>query len=1185
MMTFRRIFYFLGVIILLTILIAAFTLDTQLSLAQQDTGKIEAQLQEQISSQGNADFIVRFAEQADLSAAYSMDWASRGDFVYNTLRQVAEASQANARAILDAQGIKHQTFIAGNELYVWAGNQVNAIELAALPEVASIRATRTYSIDPVDTPARLRNISWAGDLLAQKALVTVSDTAQAIIDWGITDTKANQFWSTFGVQGDGIVVANIDTGVQWNHPALDQAYKCPANPSSLACWYDPTLTCGSGGPCDDKGHGTHTMGTMVADDDPSLTYIAGMAPGARWIACKGCKGITCEDAKILACADWILAPAGNPANRPNIVNNSWGAVPGGDIWFLAKVEAWRAAGIFPAFSAGNEGEKGCNTLASPGDYQESFASAAHDSTRNIAQFSSRGSSDFGYDPYTKPNLSAPGVSICSSVPNSWSCDYSGTSMASPHTAGAVALLWSCNPALKGHVDATFQLLQDHTDPAPGGDCGAPAGQAGNFTYGYGYLDVLAAGEAGCATTQDVWKQMPLPPGCPDWTRYDGEYFAGTGKVYFMGGRDGSVGATTYGDIYAYNPATNNCVDTLADMPVPVSNYAIAKVNDGLSDYLCVLGGRTGSGAPSTAVQCYDPLENSVEILSTLPGSIGQFVPGGVAVVNNLAYVFGGFSESGTTPHTAETWVWNPIDKSWLKKGDLSLARGYIDSAVVNGKIYAFGGDVLTNSTLVAQNRAEVFNPATGTWEDDSIADLPAPTAEGVAYGFDDGSSYELAGRVILAGGGQWPNESEDVLQYIVASNSYDYSYPKLNVSRANQAGFFIPGDPGAMWVFGGRSQEPGYGDYKPPYAPPESSTVRLTRPDITVTPSRLNAYLFPGNTQTINITIANKGTSLLDWTLEESPSTRLLVNSSPFVPVEISGDQVNDQITTRSPDREKVGAVTDSAVLGLVLWDQPLSRVWQVAYVDQYFTDLITYTSFLADDFIVGSTWNIGSIFIPGSGWNGFSSLTSAISLTWQIYADLGGTPAGDPAGWVSPPVWSLTLPPDDPQVVLSAGTPDGFISNVRLNLSIPVELDPGHYWLVFYPSLAYSAGQYGRQPADTTNGYIAKFINPGGSFGYGTNWRDWTVLDNRLQQLDIAFRLEGQADTLWLSENPIQGALPQGKSQQLAVTFNSTGMTPGIYTAGLLIRTNDPEQPVFLLPVRLTVTNGELFFPMAYKH
>src|SRR4030043_2278957 len=238
---------------------------------QENSDKIEDLLLDQFTADSSADFIVRFTEQADLSAAYSMDWEARGEFVYKTLSDTAARSQENAKAILDAQGLTYQTFIAGNDLYVWGGNQmaVNGVavlnELAALPEVNSIRATRTYYIDPVGEVTPFANIRWAGDLLSNTELKTVGST-EATTTWGIIDTKADQFWTTFGVQGDNIVVANIDTGVQWNHPDRDQAYKCPGDPTNPACWRDPSNICGAGQACDNNGHGTHTMGTIVADD-------------------------------------------------------------------------------------------------------------------------------------------------------------------------------------------------------------------------------------------------------------------------------------------------------------------------------------------------------------------------------------------------------------------------------------------------------------------------------------------------------------------------------------------------------------------------------------------------------------------------------------------------------------------------------------------------------------------------------------------------------------------------------------------------------------------------------------------------------------------------------------------------------------------------------------------------------
>ena len=473
--------------------------------AQTESDKIEPLLYDRFATDGSADFIVRFGEQADLSAAYGMDWNTRGDFVYTTLRETAERSQVNAKAILEKAGLKYQTMIGGNDLYVWSGTPFIADELAALSEVYYVRATRTYSIDPIEISEPIQSIAWAGDYLANHLLVLVSDETDATTDWGITDTKANQAWG-LGARGAGIKVANIDTGVQWNHPALIGQFAC-ASANDPACWADPSNICG-GTACDNSGHGTHTMGTMVAKDDPALQYIAGMAPDATWIACKGCETNSCSGYALTTCADWILAPGGNPANRPNVVNNSWGSTSDGNPWYLSYVNAWRAAGIFPAFSAGNNGSA-CDSMGDPGSYQESFASAAHASNRVIASFSSRGPSAFGHNPYTKPNISAPGVGICSTVPtNGWSCGYNGTSMASPHTAGAVAQLWSCAPALVGHVDATFQALQSSADAPPAGSCGAPPDGQGNYTFGYGYLDVLTLITENCVSAEPDINVIP-----------------------------------------------------------------------------------------------------------------------------------------------------------------------------------------------------------------------------------------------------------------------------------------------------------------------------------------------------------------------------------------------------------------------------------------------------------------------------------------------------------------------------------------------------------------------------------------------------------------------------------------------------------------------------------------------------
>lgn len=191
-----------------------------------------------------------------------------------------------------------------------------------------------------------------------------------------------------------------------------------------------------------------------------------------------------------------------------------------------------------------------------------------------------------------------------------------------------------------------------------------------------------------------------------------------------------------------------------------------------------------------------------------------------------------------------------------------------------------------------------------------------------------------------------------------------------------------------------------------------------------------------------------------------------------------------------------------------VLWSQPVSTLDWSAYISQEFPDDPTYSSFLADDFINTQDWLINGMYVPGDLWSGGTTLLAATELTWEIYADAGGVPAGDPWGGGASPIWSLTLVPSDPRVALTTGS-SGYASDTTLTLATPISLPAGQWWLAFYPTMEIGVGgQYGRQPSDTTNDHVSQFINPGGAFGYGTGWQAWTVLGGTLA--DMAFRLHG---------------------------------------------------------------------------
>ena len=205
-----------------------------------------------------------------------------------------------------------------------------------------------------------------------------------------------------------------------------------------------------------------------------------------------------------------------------------------------------------------------------------------------------------------------------------------------------------------------------------------------------------------------------------------------------------------------------------------------------------------------------------------------------------------------------------------------------------------------------------------------------------------------------------------------------------------------------------------------------------------------------------------------------------------------------------------------------VLWDQVSTANTAYTMANQDFeTAYDTHDLYTADDFSTTSEQTITSIYVPGNTWNPGTSLTNATSLNWAIYANTGGLPAGYPGGG-SAPVWSLSVAPTNPQVVLSTGS-GGYATNVTLNPSTPITLPAGTYWLIFYAELNYgSYGQAGIHPSSSTNGYEAKVINPGGGWGQGTTWVDVTTFHSTsgLTDQDIAFRLDTMPNQMVLHQD-----------------------------------------------------------------
>src|SRR3989454_6189825 len=446
--------------------------------AKPAPAKIDGKVLAQIAVSGQTTFYVLLKDIADLSRAATMkDWGARGKFVLDQLRQKADATQASLRSMLSTRRVNYRTYWIANAIRV-TGNQQLVNELAAQPEVDQILPDKTYQIP-------------------QPSQGSGAAPGIQTVEWNINDINAPLVWSTYGDKGEGITVGSIDTGVQWDHPALINQYRGHHADGSVDHnynWFDPENICGnpSTAPCDNVFHGTHTMGTMIGDDGDPGTNQIGVAPHARWMTAKGCESFSCSLDALLRSGQWMLAPTDLNGNnpradlRPAVINNSWGDGPS-DPFYQSTVDNWIAAGIFPDFANGNAGPS-CSSAGVPGAYPQSWGVGAYDIGHHIASFSSRGPSSF---PNTiKPDIAAPGVNVRSSVPGNGYQSFNGTSMATPHVAGTIALIWSAAPTLYGDIAGTRALLASTAVQTSDLSCGGTADF--NNVWGHGRLDAYAA---------------------------------------------------------------------------------------------------------------------------------------------------------------------------------------------------------------------------------------------------------------------------------------------------------------------------------------------------------------------------------------------------------------------------------------------------------------------------------------------------------------------------------------------------------------------------------------------------------------------------------------------------------------------------------------------------------------------
>ncbi len=462
-------------------------------------------------------FLVVMREQADLSGAETVrDPGQRRRFVFEALQEIARRTQAPVLERLRASGARVRPYYLVNMVEVEADRAV-ASELVARPEVSHLAANRPAAMrrPEIQDPDPFSSTSAAG-------------RSSSAVGYNLERIRAPEVWAQ-GFTGQGIVIGNADTGFAWEHPALAPRYRgLPAFHDYS--WHDavhdagPGNPCGSdsAAPCDDDGHGTGTAGLSVGDDgqgDP-----IGVAPGARLIGCRNMDRSLGTPARYTECFEFFLAPTNAAGGSPrpelgaDVTNNSWACPPSEGCTdpniLRAVVENIRAAGIFVAVAAGNEGS-GCSTVANaPAIYEAAFSVGATGSTDAIARFSSRGPVTVDGSGRLKPDLVAPGVATRTAAPpDTFTLSFSGTSAAAPHVAGAVALLWSAVPELRGDVSATEQaLIQSAAPLAAAQDCPPFSGaQVPNAVFGFGRLDVAGAIALSAETPRDVTRAPDARP--------------------------------------------------------------------------------------------------------------------------------------------------------------------------------------------------------------------------------------------------------------------------------------------------------------------------------------------------------------------------------------------------------------------------------------------------------------------------------------------------------------------------------------------------------------------------------------------------------------------------------------------------------------------------------------------------
>lgn len=1097
-------------------------------------GSITPGLESQLRTLQDDDLVtvlVVMSRQADIR---SLDWELhdqkapldyRHQVVLETLQNQAKESQAGL--LDDLEAAKSNGRVRGfTSHWIVNGVVVNATvekvrELSRRADVERIEANLVVElIEPIESP---KNVAG-------------KDSRAIGITPGVVAVGARRVWNELGIDGSGVIVGVLDTGVNRNHIALMDRWQGNfADPEH--CWRD-VAGLGHSLPEDSHGHGTHVMGTItgLAEND-----TIGVAPGATWIATNVINMGTGEtfDNAVIASLEFMADPDGdtNTTNDlPVVVQNSWGVNENFSGYYDCDSRWWdaidncEAAGVCLTWSAGNEGP-GSQTVRSPGDRAASpyncfsVGSTVTYAPYTISDFSSRGPSGCGGEFAMKPEIVAPGSDIysCDAFNTTGYTYKSGTSMAGPHLAGVVALMRAANPNVD--VITIKQILMDTAI-----DLGA-TGE--DNVYGHGMVDAYQA----VLTVADGIGTI------------EGYVTNSVTDLPLVGAKVQKVGANnfTYTDENGFYSMSMPAGD--AQFTVSHFGYATSTISVTIPDDDTINGDVSLVQLPSGIVSGH------------VYGPDGLIVPGAI------------ISAVGTPldPAVADAAGFYSLELP-SGPGEFYLLRGRASGLGYLVQNVEVTGDLTLDFNLPEQT-AEDFesgNFLAYPWE--MSADVPwvihgSNPYEGEYCAKSGGISHNDVTELSLTM--EVTGEAPLTFYYKVSSeNNYDYLRFYFDGTMQEEwsgevawTQYSMTVEPGAhtfTWAYekdgsvdGG--DDAAYLDFIefPPNEEPGAPAIELSA-------VAMSANLPPNGTETQILTISNTGDAPLEYSLA---LTEVLDLPAPVSTVPYA-DLVKGEVDTRAGVSPVTGTGgPDAFGYSWMDSDEPGGPIYNWVDISGTGTAIALSDDGNEGPFGLGFDFNFygrafDSLNICTNGWVSFTTTTAAYNNQ--------GIPQADEPNNLLAPFWDDMDPVSGGQIFYEARN-EQFIVQYQ---------DVEHYpsgnpetFQVILNSDGSIVYQY--QTVALNNGCTVGVENGEGDDGLEIAFNASYLHD------EMAIRIVTAPPLTWVTADPLSGTIPEAGSEDVDIFFDATDLANGTYNAVLLVTSNTPGNALVELPVTLIVDEG----------